>query len=123
MLRSDFLHLLSEMGNDLAGQGEFTQAAERWSQALEQLPAHQAAVVDQGGPGPGPALLHTHRWQGEHLARRPNERLRPPLLDGRGLVRHDLLVGTAHHATVGCRKFLTDKGIRQSLEQPNTASG
>lgn len=41
------IDLLSEMGNDLAGQGEFTQAAERWSQALELLPAPQAAVVDQ----------------------------------------------------------------------------
>ncbi|MBW3510634.1 hypothetical protein [Janthinobacterium sp. NKUCC06_STL] len=36
------IDLLSEMGNDLADQGEFTQAAERWTQALDLLPAPQA---------------------------------------------------------------------------------
>jgi tetratricopeptide (TPR) repeat protein len=36
------IDLLSEMGNDLADQGEFSQAAERWKQALELLPAPQA---------------------------------------------------------------------------------
>ncbi|MGK5060305.1 tetratricopeptide repeat protein [Janthinobacterium sp. LB2P49] len=34
--------LLSEMGNDLADQGEFSQAAERWTQALDLLPPPQA---------------------------------------------------------------------------------